>query len=103
MASSRAAVLTVSPSTLNSVRPGGPKLPATTVPVWTPTRIAKRRSAGRARLDCSTRSSMRKAQRSARVAPSAMGMGAPKTATTESPTNLSSVPCCSKTAWDIVP
>ena len=103
MASIRAATPTASPSTLNSIRPGVPRLPATTVPVFTPTRMPKRRSAGRPRFICSTRASIPKAQRIARAAPSAMGTGAPKTAMIASPTNLSKVPCCSKTASDIEP
>jgi hypothetical protein len=85
----REAVLTTSPTTV-SVWRSGPSLTSAS-PVLTPIRT-DRASAGVASFSSAMASSMRRAQRTARSGSSSCATGAPNTAITASPMNLSSVP-----------
>ncbi|HVG66096.1 MAG TPA: adenylate/guanylate cyclase domain-containing protein, partial [Actinomycetota bacterium] len=87
--SSREAVLTTSPTTPSVASPGARSTSAS--PVVMPTRTARSR-AGRAWLSSAMAASMPRAQRTARSGSSSWATGAPNTAMTPSPMNLSRVP-----------
>jgi hypothetical protein len=99
--SSRAATLTGSPVTNVSRLDGSP---ATTSPVLTPMRSAirvpKRRSSSSLRAP--RRACISSAARHARSASSSCASGTPKTASTASPTNFSTVPPCRSSAPHLV-
>ena len=96
--SSRAAVLTASPV---ANEPPARDAPATTEPVLTPVRISRRHAEDPGQLLATapaTACPSSCAARTARRASSSRTSGTPKTASTASPTNFSTVPPCRSTA-----
>ena len=92
--SSRAARLTLSPITVYSMRSSVPTVPATASPALTPmpTEMASLPSRARFSLRPLIPACMASAVRIARAEWSGCAIGAPNTAITASPRNLSSVP-----------